>query len=680
MRPIKEIEYSFLGCIFDNPPARILEALDEGAKKEWFTDEKCRLVWAAIESIRAKKTLENLPYLAIVQEAIRLSKKKKTEFFGITISADFYSEAIKFRSKAEEGEKSDIHSYAEILRAGSVERRIKAAMAETSNEFASASNTGAVGSELANRIVSILSDETTSKDINVNELLDAMFATYQKSYEEFSIKKNYDYVAGIPMPWSCVSHVMNGLQPGLHIVAARPSVGKTSFVLQCIDYWCASGYKVVFNCLDMAVSQIIKRPAANLARVAIDRAERGMTTPIEQKRLTDAGRAISEWYDTGRFNLLSEYDVNQFKTWCTIRHAAGKLDIAVVDYAQQMRIRGGGNKSENDRLTQVSAVLKSIAVELGIPVIALSQLSRDNVKDKNGAREPTMADLRGSGSLEQDAFSITLLHKDDAVINFWSSDAGDPVDMVERTGDDNIDLPNRSALGAVWWIHCKNQNGKTGRIPFVVYQNHYRWYVGVRKPEADAEAGRPKNLNRFDKIEADWRFFEEPYLTLERNGRIIYPKYWPQKCARLCAKMGIEIPESIQRQLSQYDIDHYKQGIMEFKAKLEEDRQLAKEPINAPRKVIEKTIPIDTQCGSQGDEPDTDELEAVREDMMKNDLPPPDEEEAADKTNMPPPDDDDSSDIEDPEEEFPEDEDGSTSSDDGSQEPPYEDDDEDRPF
>ena len=562
MRPIREIEYSFLGCIFDNPPARILEALDEGAKREWFTDEKCRLVWTAIESIRAKKTLENLPYLSIVQEAIRLSKKKKTEFFGITISADFYSEAVKFRGKAEEGEKSDIHSYAEILRAGSVERRIKAAMAKTSAEFASASNTGAVGSELANRIVSILSDETTSKDVNVDDLLGAMFTSYDRSYEEFTVKHNYDYVAGIPMPWSYVSHVMNGLQPGLHIVAARPSVGKTSFVLQCIDYWCASGYKVVFNCLDMAVSQIIKRPAANLARVSIDRAERGLVSENEKKRLREAGSTISGWYRSGRFNILNEYDVNQFKTWCTIRHAAGKLDIAVVDYAQQMRIRGSGNKTENDRLTQVSAVLKSIAVELGIPVIALSQLSRDNVKDKNGVREPTMADLRGSGALEQDAFSITLLHRDKAVTDAWAS--SDPTYLIENTCDQEVVNRNLNALDAVWWILAKNQNGSTGRVPFVVYKNYFRWYVGNRNAENKSNSGMPLSFPKFDGIEADWRFNEEPFLSVEKNGKAIKPKYWPQKCAWICAKLGMEIPESIRGELTQHDLDRYKQCLLDL--------------------------------------------------------------------------------------------------------------------
>jgi len=580
MRPLKEIEYSFFGCIFDNPPARILEALDVGAKPEWFTDDKCRLMWAAIENIRKNQTLENLKPLTIVQEAIRITRKKKSEFSGIEIKPDFYDDAIHFRSKADTGEKSDIPSYAEILRSGSIDRRIRGAMAETNEELSSAANTSAVGSQLANKLIGIISDESTSKDVNVTELLGGMFASYDKAYEEFAIKKNYDYVNGIPMPWEKISHIMNGLQPGLHIVAARPSVGKTSFVLQCIDFWCANGYKVVFNCLDMAVSQIIKRPAANLARVAIDRAERGLVTPVEQKRLKDAGATISDWYETGRFNLLSEYDVNAFKTWCTIRHSAGKLDIAVVDYAQQLRIRGGGNKSENDRLTQVSAVLKSIAVELGIPVIALSQLSRDNVKDKNGSREPTIADLRGSGSLEQDAFSITLLHKDEGTMASWHNEAP-PEQLVPRTGDATIDEKVQDAMGAVWWIHAKNQNGSTGRYPFVVYQNHYRWYLGDNKAEAGSGANR--FMPKFSKIMADWRFFEDPIKSLEAYGNVVYPNYWPQKCARMCAAMGLEIPDSILHELREQDILNHKQALLEFNRKKEEDRILAQQPINPPK-------------------------------------------------------------------------------------------------
>lgn len=586
MRPLKEIEYSFFGCIFDNPPARILEALDVGAKPEWFTDDKCRLMWTAIENIRKNQTLENLKPLTIVQEAVRLTRKKKDEFSGIEITPAFYDEAIHFRSKADNGEKSDIVSYAEILRSGSIDRRIRGAMAETNDELSSASNSSAVGSQLANKLIGIISDETTSKDVNVTELLNGMFASYDRAYEEFAIKKNYDYVNGIPMPWEKISHIMNGLQPGLHIVAARPSVGKTSFVLQCIDFWCANGYKVVFNCLDMAVSQIIKRPAANLARVAIDRAERGLVTPIEQKRLKDAGATISDWYETGRFNLLSEYDVNSFKTWCTIRHSAGKLDIAVVDYAQQLRIRGGGNKSENDRLTQVSAILKSIAVELGIPVIALSQLSRDNVKDKNGSREPTIADLRGSGSLEQDAFSITLLHKDEGTMASWHNEAP-PDQLVPRTGDDSIDEKVKDAMGAVWWIHAKNQNGSTGRYPFVVYQNHYRWYLGDNK--ADVGSGSNRFMPKFSKIMADWRFFEDPIKSLEEYGSVVYPNYWPQKCARMCASMGIELPDSILKDLREQDIQNHRQALIEFNRKKEEDRILAQQPINPPQHMVSES-------------------------------------------------------------------------------------------
>lgn len=583
MRPLKEIEYSFLGCIFENPPARILEALEVGAKPDWFTDDKCRLVWTAIENIRNNKTIEGLNHLTIIQEAERITHEKKSEFTGIEIRAEFCEEAFRYRRNAADGEKSDIPSYAEILRSGSIDRRIRGAMAETNAELSSASNTSAVGSQLANKLIGIISDESTSKDVNVSELLDGMFASYDKAYEEFSIKKNYDYVNGIPMPWEKISHIMNGLQPGLHIVAARPSVGKTSFVLQCIEFWCARGYKVVFNCLDMAVSQIIKRPAANLARVAIDRSERGLVIPAEQKRLKDAGLVIDGWAKTGRFNLLSEYDVNAFKTWCTIRHSAGRLDIAVVDYAQQLRIRGFGNRSENDRLTQVSAVLKSIAVELGIPVIALSQLSRDNVKDKNGSREPTMADLRGSGSLEQDAFSITLLHKDEGTMNAWRGE-NPPDQLVPESKDPSADSKLKNALGAVWWIHAKNQNGSTGRCPFVVYQNHYRWYLGDN--DADPIPGVSKNLPKFSKIMADWRFYEDAFQTLERKGSVIYPNYWPQKCARLCAAMGIELPDIIKSQLSEQDKANYHQALLDYKRKKEEDLTLAQQPIAPPIRLV----------------------------------------------------------------------------------------------
>lgn len=598
MRTMTEIECSFFGCIFDDPESRILEAIKEAASADWFENQECRLCWVAIESIYKNKSIKDIDFITILQEASRLSELKGTDEYGIEIKGDFYDRCIHYRQGAAAEERSDIHSYSEILRGNAMRRRILKSVTASMDRMQTAADPLAEGSRLSNEVTAIMKDGTPTKEISVRDLTDDAMRTYDTAYEEFAVKKNYDFVSGIPMPWKYLSKVMNGLQPGLHIVAARPSVGKTSFVLQCAMFWAEEGYKVAFDCLDMAARQVIRRPLANLSRVAIDKAERGQASQEELKILREKKEIVDKWGDNGNFKVLCEYDVGKLKTWCTIAHAAGMLDIIIIDYVQQLRCYGTGNRSENDRLTAISSTLKSIAIELNIPVIALSQLSRDNVKDKNGARTPTMADLRGSGSLEQDAFSVTLLYFDDEVRDFWKN-GHDPIDLlVPTTNDLEARDEEVRAIRPIWWDFQKNQNGSTGKCPFVVYNNHFRWYEGFRNGKSTPIPGGPKDSGVFTKIMADWRFDEEPLLTLAKNGMVEFPKYWEYQVAKLCQRRGKEIPYEIQSKLTKGFLDRLEQGSLPEARSEKSAMSDGVHQINTvqPKQVIQKTHANDSRA------------------------------------------------------------------------------------
>lgn len=552
MRTLLEIECSFFGCIFDDPEARILEAKKEGCEPDWFEDPECRLCWRAVESIYATKTIEDIDFITILNEATRLGETKGSEDFGVEIKPNFYDRCSHYRQGAAAEERSDIHSYSEILRGNCLRRKIAKATAAYQETIKTAKDPFSTSSSFVTDVTSIIQSGIPVQDASIRDLTGETMAVYERNYEEFAVKKNYDYVSGIQMPWKYLTKVMNGLQPGLHIVAARPSVGKTSFILQCALFWAAEGHKVTFDCLDMSDKQVIRRPMANLARVAIDKAEKGKASLEELGRLREAKKTLDDWGDKHIFRIVTEYDVDHLKTKCTIAHAAGQLDILIIDYVQQLRCTARGVNSENDRLTRISSTLKSIAIELNIPVIALSQLSRDNVKDKNGARPPTMADLRGSGSLEQDAFSVTLLYFDDPVRSHWydnpmtvepllASTTTDPEDMVEEI----------RAIRPVWWDLQKNQNGSTGKCPFVVYNNHFRWYEGYRAGrDEQPPPGAPKMIQLFSKITADWRFDEDPIKTLQQRGLVEFPKYWEYQISKLCKRRGIPVPDEIERKIN----------------------------------------------------------------------------------------------------------------------------------
>ena len=224
--------------------------------------------------------------------------------------------------------------------------------------------------------------------------------------------------------------------------------------------------------------------------------------------------------------------------------------------------------SEYEIATYASGVLKQLSNQCLIPVIILSQLSRDNVKDPNGKRPPELSDLRGSGALEQDATTVVLLHKVAEVNSVWRSEP--PMYFVQETDDERLTDERSSSIAAVNWNLAKNQNGATGEIPFVVFQNCLRWYIGDQKGEKAAQ---------YQRITADWRFMEEPFVTAEKKGAVVYPLYWPQKCAEMCGKLGVGIPDRIKEQLSKWDMERYEKLLAEHGKRMNEVAAKAAEPI-----------------------------------------------------------------------------------------------------
>ena len=556
MRPVKEIEYSFFGCLFDNAPSSVLEAVELRCKKDWFTLPECQLVWTAIENINRSGGLETFSLPVVWQEAARLVRKKKSDFSGVQLNpSQFYDDAIHYRSE----DTNDLAAVAEVLRNGMISRTAKELAKKELQKLDSTNDAAAVLTSFAGNLTSLVNDEAVSEEISTSELVDNAMSQFETAHQEYAINKNYDYSGpGLQTPWRDMNDKFGNFMEGYNLIAARPSVGKTSFVLQLLDYWCQMGYKCVFNCLDMACSQIIKRPLMNLSQLNLTRAEKGRLTPEEFERLKVAVNEIKKWDEKGLLTFREDYDVDEFIAWCKLRHSMGKLDIVVVDYVQQMTIRGVEG-SENAQLTQISKRLKNFANKNRIPFIMLSQLSRDNVKDKNGEREPRIEDLRGSGSLEQDAFTVTLLHRDKAcqeALRDMNNQVG--LMLTPDAADPDATMHAFQSLDTIWVIRAKSQNGSLGRIPMVVYNSSFKWFVGDPKAES-ATKPLPKDFNKFSSLTADWRFNEEPFLTAEWNGRAIFPKYWERIAERICKRMGWDIPDSLQQKIDAYNAAHTRQ-------------------------------------------------------------------------------------------------------------------------
>lgn len=541
MRTPREIEYAYIGCIFDRPSKGIAAAFDVGTNQNWFSDDKCRLVWAAVESLKKRIGIAKIKPLVIIQEATSLTSKKKSPFVGQKIDVSFIDDARKFMQTAPSDEECTIEAYAEVLRDAAIGRGM-GGIVDKAFKTDYTSNSDRVLA-IVKQMRELQSSEGMDAEINIDDLLDQYQEQLDTAYEEVNVKHNFSFLMGIPYPWDSLSELTDGMGPGLHILAARQSVGKTSFAMDCVNFWCELGYKVAIDCLDMAVTELIKRPVSTLSGVSFKKMKKGQTTPEEQYQIRLASDKVRDWGRSGLLTLTVEYDVDKLKTWAENRRAAGKLDILVVDYAQKFVM---GGKSEYERVTYAVNTLKALSNECLIPVVLLAQLNRSNTQGDQAGRDPEATDLKGSSELEQAATTVMLLNKKKDLNNKWRVEP--PTQFSFHTGNEFWDAKRNRSYAAVNLNLAKAQNGETGDIPFVTLQDCFRWYVGDEEETKD---------DQYAKIQADRRILEEPSITAASNDAIVYPIHWESKCATMFGMLGKELPEVIKGALSKYDLERY---------------------------------------------------------------------------------------------------------------------------
>ncbi len=206
---------------------------------------------------------------------------------------------------------------------------------------------------------------------------------------------------------------LDALTDGLHkgeltIIGARPGVGKTTFALQIAER--IAGYKksVMFVSLEMSEEQIIQKILAKKARVNSRKIRNGYLTSEELDRIYIKSGEISD-LPLLLYTKLSS--IQQIEIEARKLKNKEKLDLLIIDYLQLVR-NLGNFKSREQEVADISRTLKLLSLELEIPIIALCQLNRNAVKN-----EPTLADIRESGSIEQDADNVIFLYQEDVEDN-----------------------------------------------------------------------------------------------------------------------------------------------------------------------------------------------------------------------------------------------------------------------
>ncbi len=254
---------------------------------------------------------------------------------------------------------------------------------------------------------------------------------------------------GLQTGFSTLDWQLCGLQPADYIViAARPSIGKTSLAMSMAAKMVAAGNGVLFVSLEMTGIQLVKRLICSQAKVCMHTARqgKGMLSNDELKDLMFAGNKMQDWplYISQTSLLTSAELARQVRTQRRIR----QIDCVIVDYLQLMHVPGR-NESRQQEITTISRNIKALALAEEIPFIVLSQLSR-NLEYRTNKR-PQLSDLRDSGSIEQDADIVMFLYRDDY---YHKDEAGyDPTNIAEL-------------------LIRKNRQGDTGTIKLMFHPKY----------------------------------------------------------------------------------------------------------------------------------------------------------------------------------------------------------------
>ncbi|HMG33290.1 MAG TPA: replicative DNA helicase [Blastocatellia bacterium] len=218
-----------------------------------------------------------------------------------------------------------------------------------------------------------------------------------------------EMITGVPTGFTDFDQMTSGLQrQDLIIVAARPSMGKTALALNMAQYAAKNSAVVGIFSLEMSAESLVSRLLCSEARVDAHRLRTGYLNREEWARLADALRRLCETQiyidDTPGVGVL------EMRAKARRLKAERGLDMLVIDYIQLMQGRGR-IESRQQEVSQISRDLKSLAKELDVPVVALSQLSR--APETRSEHRPQLSDLRESGGLEQDADVVTFIYREE---------------------------------------------------------------------------------------------------------------------------------------------------------------------------------------------------------------------------------------------------------------------------
>ena len=433
-----EAEEAVLGAILVNPVSigRIVEIL----KPESFYKPAHRLIYETI--LELYKDPNACIDIVTVSESLR----NKDELENAGGRAYINDLALNVVTTA------NVEYYAKIIK----EKEIKRALINAGSEIVAMSyDTDSTDIALDNAqklIFNIAAQKETSDLVIIEDLVAESFRQIEDRYY------NKDDLVGVTTGFYDLNALTSGLQKSdLIILAARPSMGKTAFALNLAQNVALQGKKAVaIFSLEMPKQQLVKRMLCAEAEVDTRNTINGNLQPKDWEKLTEAMERLSE----ARIYIddVPGVTATDIKAKCRrLMMEEKNLGLIVIDYLQLME--GGGNPNDrNQQISMISRALKGLARELDVPIIALSQLSRQ--VEQRPDKRPMLSDLRDSGAIEQDADIVMFIYRD------------------EYYHKENVENKGKAEL-----IIAKHRNGPVGTIELLFQSNITKFKNPIKTTE-----------------------------------------------------------------------------------------------------------------------------------------------------------------------------------------------------
>ncbi len=429
----KELEEAILGAIMLEKSA--FDTVIEILKPECFYVEVHQRIYKAMQSLAGKSMPIDL--LTVVEE---LKFREDLEFVGGPYFVSKLTNSVV--------SSANIEAHSRIV----LQKFIQRELIRISGEI--------IGDayEDSTDVFDMLDDaETKLFEITNNHLrknFDSIDAVLVKTIQRIEDMRNrQEDITGVPTGFPSLDRITYGWQPtDLIILAARPSVGKTAFALNLARSAALHPTKptaVGFFSLEMSSSQLVQRILSAESEIWLEKISRGKLEEHEMKQLYKRG---IERLSKAPIFIDDSAALNIFELRAKCRRLKNKHNVGmiIIDYLQLMSGSADRNSNREQEISRISRDLKSLAKELQVPIIALSQLSREVEKRKEGNKMPQLSDLRESGAIEQDADMVMFLYRpeyyDITANEFGDSNKGETHVKIAKHRNGSLETVKLKAL------------------------------------------------------------------------------------------------------------------------------------------------------------------------------------------------------------------------------------------